>query len=237
MDPASRQPKIGAFSGDIFPGTRGIWGRRAVHRQSHVLFIFLLGFGPICAPQGARSETAPPGPGARITESEWLQALHVPNLEGAPLHPAGRWFVVFFIGQECPVSNGSIPVMNKLAKDFSSQGFTFVGAYVDPTADLVALRRHAGDYGISFLTADDRDHRLSRAAGATYTPEAAVFSPSGILLYKGRLDDRVGELGAARPSATHHDLEDVLAALASGAPGPFKGKAGYGCAIPEAVNP
>jgi len=135
------------------------------------------------------------------------------------------------------VSNASIPVLNHLAAEFGPQGFTFVGAYVDPTADLAALRSHAADYSLALIAADDRAHRLARLAGATYTPEAVVFTAAGARVYDGRIDDRVGSLGASRPAATHQDLRDVLLALAAGRPGPFKGVTGYGCAIPEAVAP
>jgi hypothetical protein len=167
----------------------------------------------------------------------WWRRLGIRDLNGAPLHPAGRWVVVVFLGQECPVSNTSIPVLNRLAADFGSRGFSFIGAYVDPTAGLPALRAHAAEYAIGFPTADDREQRLAREAGAAYTPEIAVFSERGERLYLGRIDDRVGPRGAARPAAAHEELREVLAALAAGAKGPFPGRPGYGCALPEAVRP
>jgi len=173
----------------------------------------------------------------RATVPAWWSALGVRDLGGAPLKPPGRWFVVVFIGQDCPVSNASIPVLNKLASDFGSRGFSFIGAYVDPTADITALRTHASDYALGFSVADDRSHALTRAAGATYTPEVAVFNAAGSKLYLGRIDDKVGDNGVSRPAAAHEDLHDVLSAVASGAKGPFEGKPGYGCAIPEAVHP
>jgi len=172
-----------------------------------------------------------------VAASAWWGGLGIHDLGGAILRPAGRWLVVVLISQDCPVSNASVPVVNALAAEFGPRGFAFVGAYVDPTADLPALRAHAADYALGFAAADDRGHRLARAAGATYTPEAAVFTAAGGLLYRGRIDDRVGALGATRPAATHQDLRDVLVAVAGGAAGPFKGVAGYGCAIPEAVGP
>ena len=113
----------------------------------------------------------------------------------------------------------------------------FIGAYVDPTAEPAALRAHAADFALGFDTVDDRAHRLAAAAGAAYTPEVAVFTRGGDRLYLGRIDDRVDPSGAARPAATHEDLRRVLLSLAAGSPGPFAGKPGYGCAIPEAVHP
>lgn len=200
--------------------------------------------------------SAIPGPGARRrltalgllaglltaglgaeTPAGWWRQLSLCDLQGAPLNPAGRWFVVVFLGQECPVANASVPVLNRLAAEFSPRGFVFVGAYVDPTADLGALRSHAAAYALGFATADDRAQRLARLAGATYTPEVVVFSARGEKLYAGRIDDRVGDLGAARPAAAHEELREVLRALAAGRPGPFEGKPGYGCALPEVVRP
>jgi thiol-disulfide isomerase/thioredoxin len=166
----------------------------------------------------------------------WWLRLGVKGLDGAPLVPAGRRIVVVFISGECPVSNAYIPVLNRLASDFAGRGFAFVGAYVDPESALPALREHARAYGITFAAADDRGHRLVKAAAATLTPEAVVFSEAGAVLYRGRIDDRVGELGSARPAAAHNDLRDVLEAVASGNAGPFPPKPGFGCFIPEKVG-
>ncbi|HEY1765860.1 MAG TPA: redoxin domain-containing protein [Opitutaceae bacterium] len=187
-----------------------------------------------CALGLAARGASPAGGGA---PAAWWRSLAVRDLAGAPLEARGHWIVVVFLGQECPVSNASIPVLNKLAGEFGPRGFSLVGAYVDPTVGLAVLRAHAAEYAVGFATADDRDHRLARAAGATYTPEVAVFSERGERLYLGRIDDRVGAWGAARPAAAREDLREVLRALASGARGPFPGRPGYGCALPEAVRP
>jgi thiol-disulfide isomerase/thioredoxin len=166
----------------------------------------------------------------------WWRKLSVVGLDGAPLVPASRRIVVVFLSEECPVSNAYIPVLNQLASDFSRRGFSFVGAYVDPESGLPSLREHARAYSVAFATADDRDHRLVRAASATVTPEAVVFSEEGAVLYRGRIDDRVGDLGFARPAAVHNDLRDVLEAIAAGKGGPFPPRPGFGCFIPERVR-
>jgi hypothetical protein len=160
----------------------------------------------------------------------------VRDLGGLPLTPTSQRIVVVFLSVECPVSNTYIPVLNRLAEDFTRRGFAFVGAYVDPDSDVAAFRRHATSFSVSFATADDRQHRLVRAASATITPEVAVFSEQGAVLYKGRVDDRVGDLGVSRPAATHNDLRDVLEALVAGKTGPFPSKPGFGCFIPEHVG-
>jgi hypothetical protein len=76
-----------------------------------------------------------------------------------------------------------------------------------------------------------------RLAGVTYTPEVCVFAADGTRLYRGRIDDRVGDFGTARPTAVRQDLREVLAALTRGEGGPFPDGPGFGCAIPEEVKP
>jgi len=163
--------------------------------------------------------------------------LEVRDLDGRPLDPAGRWLVVVFLSPECPVANAEIPALNALAAEFGPHGVAFVGAYADPTLATADLRRHTHDYQLAFPAADDRTQRLKRAAGATCTPEVGVFARDGTLLYRGRIDDRVEDFGAARPVATREDLREVLTALLAGRPGPFPFRPGFGCAIPAPAAP
>ena len=169
--------------------------------------------------------------------SDWWDGLNVRDLQGAQLHPRGRWIVVVFLSPECPVANADIPVLNALAGEFAPKGVSFVGAYADPNLELPALREHASAYRVAFETADDRRQRLVHATGATYTPETFVFSADGSLLYRGRIDDRVESLDAARPAATRQDLREVLDALVAGRSGPFPSQPGFGCTIPQRVKP
>lgn len=163
--------------------------------------------------------------------------LGLRDLDGRPLNPAGRWLVVVFLSPECPVANAEIPVLNALAADFGRSGVSLVGAYADPALATDDLRRHVRDYRLGFPVADDRRQQLKRAAGATRTPEACVFNRAGELLYRGRIDDRVEDYGAARPRATQEDLRNVLTALLAGQTGPFRFQPGFGCAIPPAAAP
>jgi len=173
---------------------------------------------------------------AREPAPDWWGGLAVRDLSGAPVPLTGRWIVVVFISPECPVANGAIPVLNALAADFAPDGVSFVGAYADPSLAPAVIRKHAAEYRIDFATADDRDQRLARATQAAYTPEAFVFSRDGTLLYRGRIDDRVRDFGAARPRAAHQDLREVLSALVAGRPVPFATRPGFGCSIPDPVR-
>lgn len=186
----------------------------------------------VALPLALAAASAAGGPAA------WWRELALKQVgTGNAVPETGRWVVVIFISPECPLANADFPVYDALAREFAGKGFQFIGAYSDPTEAPAMLERHTRDYAIPFATVDDRAQRLLRAAGASYTPEAAVFSESGRLLYRGRIDDRVTGFASARPSAVHQDLRDVLAKLAAGRSGPFPEVPGFGCDIPQAVSP
>jgi len=162
----------------------------------------------------------------------WTQ-LSLRDLDGAPLTLTARWYVTVFLSQDCPLSNASIPVLNRLAREFSPKGVAFIAAYVDPDADLLALKAHAAAYSLALPAADDRAQRLAHACGITYTPEVVIYSAAGLKLYQGRIDDRVSPSGAARPKATQEDVRLILSALTAEKAVPFSRAEGFGCALPE----
>jgi hypothetical protein len=81
----------------------------------------------------------------------------------------------------------------------------------------------------------DPDHALVKAAGATITPEAAVFA-GGHVVYRGRIDDRYVDLGLERPAATKRDLADALTAVMSGKPVHPPTTQAVGCFIADFVR-
>ena len=78
--------------------------------------------------------------------------------------------------------------------EFSPRGVRFRLVYPNPLDSDEAIDNHLREYGYPSIAARDRDHALVKAAGATITPEAAVFDSRGRLVYLGRIDDRFVEL-------------------------------------------
>lgn len=159
------------------------------------------------------------------------RALALRDLNGEALPAPRQRLVAVFLDPECPVANGYIPVLNALAADFGREDFCFVGVYTDPNVDLARLQRHAREYQIKFDLVDDRTQTFARHTGATYSAEAVVLAVNGDVLYRGRIDDRVGSDGFSRPAPKRHDLREVLTRLAAGERGPFPGVPGFGCSL------
>jgi hypothetical protein len=124
--------------------------------------------------------------------------------------------VLIFVSIECPISNRYAPEIRRLHDEFAVRGVRFRLVYPNPLDGDAAVRTHLQEFGYPAIGERDDDHTLVKMAGATITPEAAVFDGQQRLVYRGRIDDRYVELGRERPAATQHDLRNALTALLAG---------------------
>jgi hypothetical protein len=141
--------------------------------------------------------------------------------------------VLIFVSTDCPVSNRYAPEIVRLYEQFTPQGLRFRLVYPNPLDTPMAIDAHMRGFGLPRITERDPDHRLVKQAGATITPEAAVFDKRGRLVYLGRIDNRFVELGRERPAATEHDLRNALTALAAGKPIAMARTQAVGCFIAD----
>jgi ribosomal protein L35AE/L33A len=146
----------------------------------------------------------------------------VQTLAGAPVDalqaPAGTKAIVFvFTSTDCPISNRYAPEVRRIAETFASKGVVVRLVYPNPSEGADAIREHMRAFSYAGATdaVRDQDHALVKYAGATVTPEAAVYA-GGRIVYRGRIDDRYVELGVERPKATRRDLADAIAAVVAG---------------------
>jgi thiol-disulfide isomerase/thioredoxin len=150
---------------------------------------------------------------------------------GDPLASAAgkKAVVLLFIARDCPISNAYAPEIGRICARYTAQKVAFYLVYPDPDTSLAAAKQHAKEYGYTCPVLLDPAHRLARKAGATVTPEAAVFAPGGKLLYRGRIDDLYLGFGRRRDHATRHDLRDALDAVLGGRPVPAPRTQAIGC--------
>jgi hypothetical protein len=148
-------------------------------------------------------------------------SLRLPDLDNRLVDPfatsADTTSIVFlFVSVECPISNRYAPEMRRLYEAFTSRGVSFKIVYPNPAESPAQIRAHLKDYNLPSVALRDLSQELAKMAGATITPEAAVFDKQGRRLYLGRIDNRYVNLGLQRPSATEHDLEEALTATLAG---------------------
>lgn len=146
---------------------------------------------------------------------------------------AAKVRVFVFVRTDCPISNRYAPELKRLNDEFTARGVLFSIVYADPNETSGNIRHHMEEYAFPGAVIRDPAHVLVRRAKATITPEAAVFSATGQLLYHGRIDNRYVELGKSMPNPTRHDLEDAIAAALDGRPQPEASAPAVGCYLAD----
>lgn len=165
-------------------------------------------------------------------------AVAVPGLDGAAVSPLASAAgveanVLLFVMIDCPISNRYAPEVRRLHDEFAG-AVRFWLVYVDAHRPLDELREHRTSFGYPFAAVRDVDGALGALAGATVTPEAAVFDAARRLVYRGRIDDRYVSFGVARRAPRTRDLHDRLRRLAAGETLAFSQTRAVGCYIPGA---
>lgn len=158
--------------------------------------------------------------GAMHTPAEWASAKAV---------------VVYFTTTDCPIANSYVPEMNRIHDAYAPRGVAFYAVQTDLTIPEKDVAQYARDYAYAYPLLIDPQQILVRRAGATITPQVAIFSPEGKLLYLGRIDDRVADFGKQRLKAAVFDLRDSLDAVLARMPVPHPTTKSIGCAI--TLNP
>jgi peroxiredoxin len=165
-------------------------------------------------------------------------ALHLETSDGQVVDPfaagpSARAVVFVFTSVECPISNRYAPEIRRLHDRFTGEGASFWLVYPNAAETPDRIRQHMKEYGYPMRALRDPKHRLVKLAGATITPEAAVYGPQRRLAYRGRIDDRYVAIGLERPAATRHDLQDAVAATLAGQPVKESRLQAVGCYIAD----
>jgi thiol-disulfide isomerase/thioredoxin len=147
-------------------------------------------------------------------------------------HAAGKIVVLLFVRTDCPISNRYAPTFQEMSAHFS-QSARFFLVYPVRSETPAQIHKHLQDYGYKLTALRDPGLQLVRAAQVRVTPESAVFSPDGRLLYHGRIDDWFADFGRSRPAPTTHELSSALEAAIAGKAIAVASVPGVGCFLPE----
>ena len=166
-----------------------------------------------------------------------VRQVEIPTAEGTKIKPLGgkdqKAVVLFFIAHECPISNQYAPEVKRVVEAYAPKKVAFHIVYVEPDLTAAQARKHAESFGYPRPALLDQKQELAHLAGATITPEVAVFTPDGKRRYLGRIDNRYASLGKRRKLVTTHDLRDALDAILSGKPIAQPVTTAFGCYISD----
>jgi peroxiredoxin len=163
--------------------------------------------------------------------------FHLRDTQGAA-HTQAEWagqkaVVLFFVTIDCPVGNSYVPEMNRIREAYASRGVAVYAVQADPSVPDADVVKYARDYRYTFPLLLDPGQTLVRHTNATVTPQAAILSPQGSVLYLGPIDNRMVDFGKSRPQATENYVRLLLDATLNGHGITMSPPRSIGCSIPR----
>ncbi len=149
---------------------------------------------------------------------------------------AERIRVEMFLATECPISNRYVPELNRIAREYAGKGIDFVALFPEPGLDTARLVKWTKDYAAVFAAKLDPGGKQAREAGATLTPEVAVFVGRRPV-YRGRIDDRYVSWGKSKAAPDKRDLVETLDQLLAHKIPAFHVTKSWGCFIEAGLKP
>ncbi len=152
--------------------------------------------------------------GAKAPEFSLVNAVDGATVAMKPAD--GKLKVVVFTCNQCPYAKAFEGRIIEVAKQFGQQGVVFYAVdsnddvkFPEETAENMKARAVAKGYPFPYLK--DGDSSIARAYGARVTPHVFVVDGSGVVRYRGYVDD------SAKPDERRTTgLSDALTALLNG---------------------
>jgi hypothetical protein len=138
--------------------------------------------------------------------------------------------VLLFLATECPISNRYMPEIRRIYEAYAGRGVKFRILLPEPGLGAAQAADWAQNYGPELPWELDGAQREVKRAGATMTPEAAVFQ-AGRLVYRGRIDDRYVSWGKAAAEPAQRDLCAALDGGLAGKKLALRTTKSWGCYI------
>lgn len=118
------------------------------------------------------------------------------------------WQVWVFLAPLCPICQDYTYYLNALHAQWEAEAVNeveMVGWFPHPGVTDEDMAAFAERYGVEWALARDTVG-WSEAVGARFTPEAALVSPEGAVVYRGRVNDLYYALGKHRAKPKSSDL-------------------------------
>lgn len=125
-------------------------------------------------------------------------------------HTSNRFQVITFVTTDCPIANVYQPILRELAEDFSEAKIDFFQVNPTRSATIEEAKLHSSDFEITSPMILDSDQAIADRLNAKVTPETFLISPSGEVVYRGRIDNLYVGFGKKRQKPTSHDLRDAI---------------------------
>lgn len=139
--------------------------------------------------------------------------------------------VLFFLSPECPLCISYSLAMKQLAKEFQNDSVSFYGIHSRNWFSAEEVQQYALNYNLPFTMLLDNGNLLATTIGASVTPEVFVLNTQSEVIYSGKIDNWVNELGKKKLEVSEHYLKNALIAWCDGKSIELKRTEPKGCLI------
>jgi peroxiredoxin len=189
------------------------------HQKVHTLLFAPLILSLLLAPLFATTQIGAKAPGFRLQDARG--EFHALDDYG------GKIVVLEFWSFKCAVSLAYVDRMEALTAAYRDRGVVFLAVDSNENESPLEVRRNAENLHVSIPVLMDQDARLADSLGATHTPSLVILDRSGIIRYRGAIDNnkRTNESGRI-PYA-----EETIEAMLTGKEIPQAETRVFGCSI------
>ncbi len=100
--------------------------------------------------------------------------------------------------------------MRELETEFASDSLEFYGVFSKEWYSSRDVADFQSKYGLGFDMLFDIQNTLAYALKASVTPEVFVLNSDGNVVYSGKIDDWVNDLGKKKLAVSNHYLENAI---------------------------
>ncbi len=169
----------------------------------------------------------------KVKKGDAAPGFTLPDLEGKQVSLdafKGKPTLVVFMCNHCPYvvhKIGTIVALDKEFPDLQVVGINSNDVINYPHDSPEKMKEFAQEKGIGFPYLFDESQEVSRAWGASCTPDPFLLDAELKLAYHGRFDDAL-EPGT---TATTQEMKDAILELLAGKPVTVQEKVSIGCSI------
>ena len=118
--------------------------------------------------------------------------------------------VIYFLSPECPLCINYTLSLRQLDEHFGNDSLEFYGIFSKEWYFPQEVDEFTRKYGLAFTMLFDSDKALAATLNATVTPEVFVLNSRSEIVYSGKIDNWVNDLGKKKLEVSDHYLENAL---------------------------
>lgn len=124
--------------------------------------------------------------------------------------------VIYFLGQNCPITQNSTIEINHIYDKYNSNELNFVAYFPNADSNIETIKEFKEKYKIQFECKLDTNQLITKKYKPTTLPEVIVLDSDNNKLYQGKIDDLYFDIGKRRNGKYKKILDNKLDSIING---------------------